>query len=337
MKKPTIACIFITIISIIGCTNNEIDQEIQNILPDTVSSEIATVSTEITLTESRRNDSENDFISDEFLNIFQPHHFRYFEVVLPNNTSLYTVDRDKTTAIESIPAGTSVRIIARNNSDSNRYFLVRINGDNNMWSGWIRGESIAGDVREAIPSTGGPGRRFLRTLPQNVSTRNDILVTTIRWAGDIIVVKRSGKIVHRISVEKLFGQGSNADIIRWTTDETMVWLQFYEGPSPFKFGILDIDTGEITLLNPPPSFDSGSVPALNPDTGDIWYSDFPVHFDVVEAQMIRESGRIFHLFAFNFFTRERMLIDSNIGEGFFIFVDRTNGFTFERMRFFEDG
>ena len=326
--------IFLVAMSIIGCADNEKEQVIQGILPDTVPDEIVITSIDTLITGNIRNNSENAFISDDFLNIFQPHHYRYFEVILPNNTSLYTVDGDETTAIESIPVGTSVRIIAQNNSDSNPYFLVKINGDSNMWSGWIRGESIARDVRENIPSIGGPGRRFLHTLPQNVSTRNDILIT--RWADDIIVVKRSGKIAYRISVEELFDPGTDASVLRWTTDETKVWLDFFEGPTPFKFGILDINTGEITLLNPPPSFDSGSVPALDPDTGDMWYSDYPIHFDVFGAQMTRESGRTFHLFAFNFFTEERRIVDTNIGEGFFISFDKNNGFTFERLNLFSD-
>ena len=333
MKKPTIACIFITIISIIGCTNSEIDQEIQNISPDTVSSEIVTISTEITVAESSRNDSENAFISDDFLDIFYPHNFRYFETTLLDNTPLYIVDGDETTAIESIPAGTSIRIIAQNNSDANQYYLVRISGDNNMWSGWIRSEYVVPDINEAIRNRSWLSRRWVKVLFANVSTRNNILVTRAQ-NRDIIVVKRSGKIAHRISVEELFDPGAEASVLRWTTDETIVWLQFFEGPVTFHFGTLDISTGEITLFNPPPGI--GEWFSLNPDTGDMWYSDFPVQFDVVQAQMTRESGRIFHLFAFNFFTRERTLIDSNIGEGFFISFDRTNGFTFERMNFFEE-
>ena len=328
MKKQTIVYIFITIITIIGCTNRENGQTVQNILPDTDSNEFI-------IAENNKNDPENVFIPDAFLDLFQNQNLRYFETVLLNNTPLYTVDADETTAKGYIPAGTSIRILAQNNLGNNKYYLVRVNNDSNIWSGWIKREYVVPDINEAILNRL-LRQRWVMVLRTGVSARNDILVTTSTRDEYIFVIRRDGYILHRITVGELFRYNPQVGVLPWTTDETIVWLDFFDGPGPFNFGTLDIHTGEITLLNLPPGFGSGAWYALDPDTGDIWYSDYPIHFDAFSAQRTRESGRIFTLFAFNFFTEERRIIDTNIGEGFLIFFDKINGFTFERMNFYED-
>ena len=257
-----------------------------------------------------------------FINLFSGN-WRYFQTTLLNDTMLYSVDGNENTAIEKILAGTEITILAQSSFRNNLYYLVKTDGESNMWSGWIRSEYIAFDVRETIHNWG------VRFLTGNVSTRNNILVTTTGWSEDIIVVRRSGEILHRISIPEIFFMGYSGRVVGWTVDETEVWVMFNMDAVTTGFGIINIKTGELTLFAPPPGFAVDF--ALDPDTGYIWYDDHPFFACAFTSEAVRASGRVFSLFAFNFFTGERMVIDTNIGVGFRIVFDEINGFTFQRM------
>ena len=201
-----------------------------------------------------------------------------------------------------------------------------------MWSGWIKSESIAQDIREVINNSGRTERRWLQIFSANVSTRNDILVATGLWSRDIIIVRRNGEILHSILADELFAHGHRASVVSWTTNEDKVWIRFSMDAGTAGFGIFDIKTGELILFAPPPGFAMDF--ALDPDSGYIWYDDFPFIADAFTFKYIRGSGRIFHLFAYNFFSEEdRIIMDTNIGQGFIIQFDRNNGLSFERANF----
>jgi len=330
--------LYIFLVVLISCSQNSEKQDVvvieENIakkaLPELQPQEV------LEMTENVSENLENIFDHD-FLNLFTQNrrNLRYFKTVLLQNTLLYAVDGDESTSIKTIPSGTAITILAQNNSNINRYYLVKIDGDDNMWSGWIKEEYIENYMNEAIligRFSTGPTGRWLRTLSANISTRNDILITTTGWSGDIIVVRRNGEIMHRISVEELFAVGYNASVMRWATDENKVWVRFNADAVTAGFGIFDIKTGELILFDPPYGFAMNF--ALDPDSGYIWYDDFPFIACAFTFEDIRNSGRIFHLFAYNFFTEEeRVIIDTNIGQGFIIRFDRINGLSFERANF----
>ena len=272
----------------------------------------------------------------DFIYLFYNQNLGYFRTTLFQDTILYAVDGDLDTAMQNIPAGTGITVLAQNNSRDDLHFLVKKAGDENMWSGWIRSESIMPEVIEIISIPWISEGRWLRLqmFTANSSTRNDFLITETAWNGDFIVVRRDGEILHRIPIEEEFGIGQSGRVAAWTTDGAKAWIQVSMYTTPSKFYLLDIISGELTMFPRPPALESRF--AIDPYTGDIWYSDFPFQFCVDTARATKESGVIFHLFTFNFFTRERRIVDTNIGEGFFISFDKSNGFTFERMNFFEE-
>ena len=308
MKRIYFACICcliaIFISTIISCSKNNNEQGTANI-----------------------EDEGNISLSDDFLNLFNDDRLRYFETTLFHDAPLYIVGGDETTILESVPAGTFVRILAQSNLGDNRYYLVRIDGDSNMWSGWIKDESVAPDSNEAIRSMTFTKEQIV-FLPANVSTRNDILVATASWNEEFIMVKRSGEIIYRMPVIETFPLGNHGDVIGWTSDATKVWIAIHMDASTVNFAIIDIVTKELTIFDAP--FDLGSDWSINYDTGDMWYDDYPSQFDGDIARATKASGKEFHLFAFNFFTKEQKIVDTNIGEGFNISFNKIGGFTYER-------
>ncbi|MDR0320723.1 MAG: hypothetical protein LBI28_04400 [Treponema sp.] len=262
--------------------------------------------------------------------------YRYFETVLSENTRLYTDDGDENSYVTTITAGTEIVLLARNNSRDNRYYLIKLKNDTNLWSGWIKISAVSQSLNEEISNTR-YGERFLMTLHENVSTRGDLFTTHIYGSepGEFVVVRKNGEIIFRLQnpeIMKIFPSAITGYIIGWSTDQTKIWFVGNEMAIVDCFGIIDMNTLKYILLECPPSYGSSSFAqkATNFDTGEMYYTDFHYQFDVIGAQMTKESGEIFHLYFYNFITKEQREIDTNIGEGFQISYDRTNGFKYEK-------
>ena len=165
------------------------------------------------LDKNLESDTENIHRVD-FIYLFYNQNRGYFRTTIFKDTMLYAVDGDQNTAMQNIPAGTGITVLARNNSRDDLHFLVKKAGDENMWSGWIKSESIMPEAREIISRPWISEGRWLQlqTFGANSSTRNDFLIMETAWNGDFIVVRRDGEILHRIPIEEKFGIGQRGSV-----------------------------------------------------------------------------------------------------------------------------
>lgn len=316
---------------------------------------IENIANEILASEDENNkDPEIEWIAPEndvtgiilidFINIFAfrnsrnallAEKLRYYETVLPEDATLYGIDGDENSAIETITAGTEIIILARSNSRNDQHYLIKTADDDNLWSGWIKRDSISNQLNEEINDTR-TGEKFSYMLLANVSVSNDTLAVHTAWMGEFIVVKKTGKFISRIldsEIIKVFPDAVDGNIIGWSTDQTKVWFYCNMDAYVASFGIIDIATGKYALFERPPSYCSYQK-AINFDTGDIYYTDYPFQFDTESAKATKKSGKIFHLYSYNFFSRELTEIGTNPGEGFQINFDKINGFSYEKNDYY---
>lgn len=335
--KRIILLILIAIFLVFGCTRQT--KENESVLETQINENIIENNSEIT-SNWRESPQLDDNFCNEFIDIFRftfyhnervSDKFRYFETTLSENTPLYEVDGDENTLIKILPSQTKITILARENSWDNRYYLIKVDGDDKLWSGWIQGKYISNKVNKEIDNTH-YGDKFLKVLSMGVSTRNDIFVNQTGWMGEFIVVKNTGEILLRLTMEELVNINSDAvdgSIIGWSDNNTKIWFDCNMDSHTACFGIIDIEKLTYKLLDRPPHFGSYQG-AIDFDTGRIYYSDYYFQFDMEGARQTKESGQIFTLYSYNFFTEELTKIDTNIGEGFRINFDKISGFTYEK-------
>jgi hypothetical protein len=268
----------------------------------------------------------NEYLSDRL---------RYFEAVLFEDTILYEIDGNENSFIEIIKAGTEIIILAKNNSRNNLFYLIKLIDDNNLWNGWIKKDSVPQNINEEIANI--PYReKSLKTLLQDVSIKNNIFVNHTSWMGEFIVVKKNGEIICRVPDEEIMKVNEDAvdgSVIGWSTDHSKIWFKCNMDAYVACFGIIDVNTGEYSVFERPPSFGSHQM-AINFDNGEIYYTDYRFQFDTETGQATKKSRTIFHLYSYNFFTKEFNEIDTNIGEGFKINFDKNNGFIYEKTDFY---
>jgi hypothetical protein len=260
---------------------------------------------------------------------------RFFNAIILNiETPMYEIDGDETSLIKNLPAGTEIIILAKNNSGNDRFYLVKTRDDTKLWSGWIQSRFINNDFNTYIDNI--PyGEKYLYTLLEGVSTRNDILVNHTSW-GEFIAVRNTGEIIYRITNEeimKIEPDAENGSIIGWSKDKTKIWFECYIYAYTVCFGVIDINEKMYTILERPPFYGSRES-VVDFETGDIYYTDYPPQFDSENAKGTKRSGTVFHLYSYNFYSMELHEIDTNIGEGFNIKYDQNQGLIYEKSNYY---
>ena len=274
---------------------------------------------------------------NEFIDIFYNarNQIRYFNTVLDIETPMYEIDGDKTSLIRNLPIGTQITILAQNNSRNGRFYLIKTTDDTKLWSGWIQSNFINPGKNAEIDNI--PyGAKFLKTLLAGVSTRNDMLATQTGWMGEFIVVRNTGEIVYRLTNEeiiKIEKYAVDGSIIGWSKDKIRIWFYCNMDAYIVCFGVIDINEKMYMILEPPPFFGSREY-IIDFETGDIYYTDYPPQFDSEAARSTKEAGTVFHLYSYNFYSKELHEIDTNIGEGFIFKYDQNHGLTYEKSNYY---
>ena len=243
--------------------------------------------------------------------------WRYFYTVLQNDTLLYGKDDGSANSfLETIQAGTKITILARNINRDNIYYLIKKDNDTNLWSGWIEISAIDALLNHEIDNVR-YGEKYLKRLQGMLSVKNKILADHASWMGEYVVVENTGRIIAKIPDKEIMQIAPNATdggVIGWSTDETKIWFQSNHDATIICYGIIDVNTGNYVILDSPPEI--GSYIKIDYDTGKAYYTDYRYHPDADGGRLTRESGRIFHLWEYNFFTGQRTQVDTNIGDGF---------------------
>jgi hypothetical protein len=287
------------------------------------------------------NTDITDIICNGFIDIYQFTYYvnqqiserlRYFETVLYDETPLYNIDGDAASFIKNLPSKTEIIILAKNNSRNDRFYLVKTKDSLNLWDGWIQSKYIGDNLNSEIDNI--PYReKILNTLLTGVSTRDNLFADQTGWMGEFIFVRNNGEIICRVKHEEIIKIEPNAvdgRIIGWSKDNEKIWFYCNMDAYTVCFGIIDINLKRYAILDRPPSFGSNQY-AIDIDTGIIYYTDYRFQFDQDTAKATKESGRIFHLYSYNFFTKKEVELDTNVGEGFIINYDEDHGFTYSKI------
>jgi hypothetical protein len=255
---------------------------------------------------------------------------RYFETVLLGDTILYETNNAENSdgdAIAVIPSGTEIIILATISYYEDNY-LIKLKNDTNLWTGWIRKSAVSENTISQIDNE----RKYLMPI-SSVSTRGDIFASDMFQTDEFIAVRKNGEVIYRIQdteIKNLFPSAiNNGELIGWTSDQRKIWFRYINPIYVECFGIIDIDTGRYIVFESPHSHVMFPY-EINYDTGEIYYADLPYLFDDESARATKESGEIFHLYSYNFITKEKRVIDTNIGEGFDISFDRKYGFRYQK-------
>ena len=101
----------------------------------------------------------------------------------------------------------------------------------------------------------------------------------------------------------------------WSDDSSSFWVKFAAGPSPQIYSKVDTatwQTAEYDLLDP----GVGHENHLNPNLGQVVYSDLPAFFYAMSAQLFLESGNPVTLFLFDLEQAEIQVIAESVASAF---------------------
>ena len=285
--------------------------------------------------KSIRSLNTDDVLSKDILTLFEEE--SYYERLLTyniktdNKIKMYKMSsKYKPIYLADIPANTKLRILAETQKsdfyNNEKYFLVKITGENKLWSGWIEGNKIT------LPDEEKDKKFMLYSRMINISENNHIISTHTGWNGKYVVADQSGSYIYEIpqkELKKHVDVAVDGSFMDWSSDQNKIW--FYSNMDSIKvlFGVINIKERTYNLLKAPKNYASYQM-EIDYNNGDIIYSNYPYQFDIETAQETNNSGKIFHLYKSNIFTNKVIIIDKNVGEGFKIFKNNNGNIEYEK-------
>ncbi len=105
------------------------------------------------------------------------------------------------------------------------------------------------------------------------------------------------------------------DLDSWADDSSAFWVSFKHGPNPQILSRIDLGTWEesdyaLTALSLSHEY------ALNPNTGQLLYSDHPTFFDAMSSQAFMESGDPVTLYLYNLNDATEQIIAASAARNF---------------------
>jgi len=127
---------------------------------------------------------------------------------------------------------------------------------------------------------------------------------------NIDIYDAEGKLLHRISEEDVNTEEyTSVSLEQWNDDGSVLWCSLMETYVTVAYIAIDTDSWESTKYNDQ-RFGSDEY-VLNPNTGWIAYSDYPVTLDIIAFDDYMESGEMTTLFVYNLMTKEERVVDSS--------------------------
>jgi hypothetical protein len=138
--------------------------------------------------------------------------------------------------------------------------------------------------------------------------------------GDYFIMDQNGETKFQLShsdLVKEYIDARDGSFVGWSKDSTKIWFKSNMDALTVCFGIIDINTNKYRLFDSPKNYENLQF-AMDYNTGDAFYTDYPYQFDSDTGLMTAQSEKVFHLFKYNFFTDIEIEICQNVGVGFTI-------------------
>lgn len=157
-------------------------------------------------------------------------------------------------------------------------------------------------------------------------------------SGEYAVAEESGKVLMELEnrvVQEYFDLPVSGRLRGWSSNQKHAWIECSVDGYVAGFLVLDLENRAYDIFRRPENFQSGIQ--IDFDTGTAYYSDYPLPYDIEIAIERDKSGRVFSLYKYNFFSREEEIVDSNKGEGFYVFKDAAGKIQYEKMNNYRIG
>jgi len=105
------------------------------------------------------------------------------------------------------------------------------------------------------------------------------------------------------------------DLENWSADSQSFWVSFKGGPTPQAFSLVNSADWSVVDYEPGDVY-IGSDYALEPNSGQLVYSDYPTFFDAVSAQAFADSGDPVSLFLYNLDSGVALKIAESVAKSF---------------------
>lgn len=157
-----------------------------------------------------------------------------------------------------------------------------------------------------------------RSIDFRVSPGNDLIA--VDKYGVIEVLDTTGELLHAFDIDTLSTgiviedpydlSDLSLNLVGWNSDGDRLWCSLMWTYVTHAYVSIDVRTWEIELFDDF-IFDTAEY-VLNPNTGWVAYSDYPITFSVDERDLYHSTGAITTLYARNLFTNEVIELDSAV-------------------------
>ena len=132
----------------------------------------------------------------------------------------------------------------------------------------------------------------------------------VQIADQIDFYDDKGNVLHSISDESVNTEEyTGVSLEQWNDDGSILWCSLKEAYVTVAYVAVDTNSWEITKYDDR-SFGSQEY-VLNPNTGWVTYSDYPVTLDTIAFDEFVESGKTTILFVYHLMTKEERVVDSS--------------------------
>jgi hypothetical protein len=142
-----------------------------------------------------------------------------------------------------------------------------------------------------------------------VSQNNEHIAIEMNGNGNIEIYDVDGELLHTLSNEEMNTEEyARVYLEQWNDVGNVLWCTLKDTYVTVAYISINIETMEVVKYNDR-VFNSDEY-VLNPNTGWIVYSDFPVMLDNISHEEYMRSDQLTTLFLYNLMTKEEIKIDS---------------------------
>jgi hypothetical protein len=240
-----------------------------------------------------------------------------------------------------IPAQTDITILALGSSMDPPYdelCLVNVDSSDTVWIGWIEKRRLS-DSTQTLLTKKREADEYIPTLDYGyISLDNALFVLRGNYMGTkgTLFINNKGEEVffmkhEHIIKNELFSGSKDIEadhmylsIYGWTDDSKGAWFGFFGTGSGLILYAQPYEKKFLIFEPPFPSlFGTRNIQhAIDFNTGDIYYTDYsPImtsRYDMYEEFIVEYMQQTFHLYKYNFFSGEHIVLKENYGKGFYV-------------------
>ena len=144
-----------------------------------------------------------------------------------------------------------------------------------------------------------------------VSPNNKHIAVNVNFNNSISIFDSEGNLEKEFTEEDYnIREYCNINLGQWNDTENILWLESKHTYVTDNF--IRINTNNWESESYPNKYVYTDDRALNPNTGWIVYSDYPVFLDTIGSTQYKESGKETTLFLYSIETQERLTVDSEV-------------------------